>query len=111
MVYEQALDTEVKYKEAVHIAFGVLSAFAFCYAILKTWFWSRRAGVLTLDAMLILKLLAFSAGAIANGFLFVIFGLAFHELIFYKVRQNRIFRNQTRFSKYAAVAWNGFRTW
>ncbi|VEL26755.1 unnamed protein product [Protopolystoma xenopodis] len=64
---------------------GVISALAAFYAMLRTWLWSRRAGVLRLDAMLIIKLLAFAAGAIANCFLIVLYGICLYFLLFYKV--------------------------
>ncbi|KAF8561258.1 hypothetical protein P879_07815 [Paragonimus westermani] len=65
---------------------GVICTLAACYGMIRTWLWSRRAGVLRLDGMLILKLLLFVVGNVANGFLIVIYCVSIYFLIFYKLQ-------------------------
>nr|VZI25749.1 unnamed protein product [Spirometra erinaceieuropaei] len=84
VVYEQTSTTSSQFIEDLRIAMGVLAAVGFCYAVLRTWFWARRAGVLSLDAVLVFKLLAYSASAFANAFFIAIFGIAFYQLVMYK---------------------------
>uniref|UniRef100_A0A183SN86 Meckelin n=1 Tax=Schistocephalus solidus TaxID=70667 RepID=A0A183SN86_SCHSO len=84
VAYKQTSSTSSQFTENLRIAMGVLSAVGFCYAVLRTWFWARRAGVLSLDAVLVFKLLAYSASAFANAFFITIFGIAFYQLVMYK---------------------------
>ncbi|CAH8645036.1 unnamed protein product [Dicrocoelium dendriticum] len=84
--YVQPMANEIEFGQNLRIALGVISAVATCYAMVRTWLWSRRAGLLRLDGMLIFKLLLFAAGSIANGFLTVIYGVAIYYIIFYKMQ-------------------------
>ncbi|CAL8069107.1 unnamed protein product [Calicophoron daubneyi] len=86
VTYTETVATEAVFDQNLRIAMGVMSALAVAYAIIRTWLWSRRAGVLRLDGMLVLKLLLFTAGNIANVFLIVIYGVSVYFLLFYKLQ-------------------------
>ncbi|CAH8862937.1 unnamed protein product [Trichobilharzia szidati] len=86
VTYASSIAKQAAFDQALRIAMGVMSTLAACYAMIRTWIWSRRAGVLRLDAMLIIKLLLYAAGNIANAFLIVIYFVSIYFLIFYKVQ-------------------------
>ncbi|VDQ01515.1 unnamed protein product [Trichobilharzia regenti] len=85
VTYASSIAKQAAFDQALRIAMGVMSTLAACYAMIRTWIWSRRAGVLRLDAMLIIKLMLYAAGNIANAFLIVIYFVSIYFLIFYKV--------------------------
>ncbi|THD26645.1 Meckelin [Fasciola hepatica] len=87
VTYEQMTDQQATLEQNVRIAMGVISAMAACVAMVRTWLWSRRAGVVRLDGMLVLKLLLLAAGNVANGFLIVIYCLSIYFLIFFKIQK------------------------
>ena len=82
VVYEAS---QGKFNYDLSIAMGTLCSLAAVFAMLRTWGWSRRAGKLTVEIMMIIKFLMFCFGAIANIFFIVSFGAAFWFLTFYKV--------------------------
>ncbi|KAK4468022.1 hypothetical protein MN116_008200 [Schistosoma mekongi] len=86
VTYSGSIAKQAAFDQALRIAVGSLSTLAACFSMIRTWIWSRRAGVLRLDAMLIIKLILFSAGNIANAFLIVIYFVSIYFLIFYKVQ-------------------------
>lgn len=87
VTYEQMTDQRATLDQNIRIAMGVISATAACVAMVRTWLWSRRAGVVRLDGMLVLKLLLLVAGNVANGFLIVIYCLSIYYLIFFKIQK------------------------
>ncbi|KAA3678548.1 meckelin [Paragonimus westermani] len=86
VTYDQPTELEAVFEQNLRIAMGVICTLAACYGMIRTWLWSRRAGVLRLDGMLILKLLLFVVGNVANGFLIVIYCISIYFLIFYKLQ-------------------------
>ena len=74
-----------KYDEDISIAVGVLSAFAFAYAFMQSWCWSKRTGRIAIDFITLMKFVLFIIGNLANVFFVVMFGAALWWLIFYKV--------------------------
>ena len=66
------------------IAVGVLSAFAAVWSCVETWSWHRRSGMVGLDPILIVKLVAIAAGNLANVFFCVIFFTCLYWFGFYK---------------------------
>uniref|UniRef100_A0A094ZMP6 Meckelin n=1 Tax=Schistosoma haematobium TaxID=6185 RepID=A0A094ZMP6_SCHHA len=86
VTYSSSIAKQAAFDQALRIAMGCMSTLAACYAMIRTWIWSRRAGVLRLDAMLVIKLILFAAGNISNAFLIVIYFVSIYFLIFYKVQ-------------------------
>ncbi|VDP47887.1 unnamed protein product [Schistosoma curassoni] len=85
VTYSSSIAKQAAFDQALRIAMGCMSTLAACYAMIRTWIWSRRAGVLRLDAMLVIKLILFAAGNISNAFLIVIYFVSIYFLIFYKI--------------------------
>ena len=85
MKYVNSIASQAAFDQALRIAFGVICSLSAVYAILRTWIWSRRAGVVRMDFMLILKLVLFACGNLANAILVVIYCVTIYFLIFYKV--------------------------
>ena len=50
----------------------------------RTWSWHRRSGMVGLDPILIVKLIAIAAGNLANVFFCVIFFTCLYWFVFYK---------------------------
>ncbi|CAH8578368.1 unnamed protein product [Heterobilharzia americana] len=86
VTYTSSIAKQAAFDQALRIALGVMSTLAACCAMIRTWIWSRRAGVRHLDVMLIIKLILYAAGNIANAFLIVIYFVSIYFLIFYKVQ-------------------------
>ncbi|CAH8580202.1 unnamed protein product [Schistosoma intercalatum] len=86
VTYSSSIAKQAAFDQALRIAMGCMSTLAACYAMIRTWIWSRRAGALRLDAMLVIKLILFAAGNISNAFLIVIYFVSIYFLIFYKVQ-------------------------
>lgn len=82
--YESTL---TRFNYDLSVAMGVLCALAFCFAAVRTWSWTRRAGVVSFDVVTILKLLAHNASAIGNVFLLVTASTSIYFLLFYKNQQ------------------------
>lgn len=73
------------YVQDFQIATGTLSVLGAIYAVYRTWVWSKRAGRMAIDFMTLISMIFFLAGALANVFFIIIFGISFYWLIFFKV--------------------------
>ena len=65
-----------QYDEDVSIAVGVLSAFAFAYAFVQSWCWSKRTGRIAIDFITLVKFVLFILGNLANVFFVAMLGAA-----------------------------------
>ncbi|KAM4614230.1 meckelin-like [Discoglossus pictus] len=79
--YSQSQGTN---KRDTDIALGILGSLATLYAILKTNSWLRRSRHQNIDFTIIVKFVAFLAGALANAFFLVAYGTAIYWLIAFK---------------------------
>ena len=71
-------------KKDIEISVGVLSVFAVLWSVMETWSWSRRSGKVAVDPMTLAKLLAVTAGNLANVFFTVVFFTSLYWLVFFK---------------------------
>ncbi|XP_075694423.1 meckelin-like [Rhinoderma darwinii] len=81
VTYTQSQGT---YKLDTDIALGVLGSLAAVLATLETISWLRRSGQQNIGIMVIIKLLAFLCGTLANTFFLVTYGIAIYWLIAFK---------------------------
>jgi hypothetical protein len=85
--FEFSVNYKMEMKESkkdIEISVGVLSVFAVLWSVMETWSWSRRSGKATVDPVTLAKLLAITAGNLANIFFVVVFFTSLYWFIFFK---------------------------